>query len=559
MDYTQHFKPDETKQTEKARADQVENRAGGFVFAVDMWTMLDRFVILGSEGPTYYATEREMTRANAQNAIACIAADGPRAVARIAELSDSGRAPKNDAAIFALALAAVDDRETTRAAAYAALPKVCRIGTHLFQFLSTLTSLRGKAPGGAGIQRAIERWYADKDPEKLAYQVVKYQNREKWSHLDALRLAHATPASPDHAAIFEWVRAGNAGFEARTVKRKALGREQTFAAADRSKLPAILAAYDEMKAAKSPAEAVKLIEKLGFTREMIPTQHLNAPEVWDALLVGMPMTAMIRNLGKMTAVGLVKPLSVAARTIAERFGDRERLRKARVHPITLLSALKVYEQGHGERGSLTWAPDRQVIDALNDAFYLAFETIEPTGKNWLLGIDISGSMDGGVIAGLPGITPRIAAAAMAMVTARTEKNWHAVGFTSAGGGWESIRLGLTPLNISPRQRLDDVIAEMRRLPMGATDCAMPVMYALDKKIPVDVFATYTDNETFAGPIHVFEAMKRYRRSMNPTAKLAAVAFTATDYSIADPKDPAMMNFVGCDSAMPQILADFARS
>lgn len=42
-------------------------------------------------------------------------------------------------------------------------------------------------------------------------------------------------------------------------------------------------------------------------REHIPTDLLNDRSVWAALLVKMPMTAMIRNLGKMSAVGLLTP------------------------------------------------------------------------------------------------------------------------------------------------------------------------------------------------------------------------------------------------------------
>jgi hypothetical protein len=82
------------------------NSAGGFAFAVDDWTRLDRFLILGSEGGSYYATEREADAENAAAVLRCIAADGARVVARIVEISDEGRAPKNDPALFALALAA---------------------------------------------------------------------------------------------------------------------------------------------------------------------------------------------------------------------------------------------------------------------------------------------------------------------------------------------------------------------------------------------------------------------------------------------------------------------
>ena len=551
-------------QTEKARADQVQNNAGGFVWSVDKWTQLDRFLILGAEGSTYYATERKLTIKNADSVLSCLAEDGARVVNRVVEISDAGRAPKNDPAIFVLAMAAAADEDATRAAALGALPKVCRIGTHLLHFCAAASSMRG---WGRGLTSAVAAWYLDQTPAKLAEQVLKYQQRDGWSHKDVLRLCHGRVSSGHemtaaHAAVFAWVRDGVGAFEPRDVKRK-FGKESErtvhYAPPERLALPELLAAYEDMKHAEGASKVVHLIGKHGFTREMIPTEHLNSPEVWAALLEHMPMTAMIRNLGKMTSVGLLGPLAAGVHTAVKALSDRERLRKARVHPIQLLSALLVYKQGHGERGKLSWKPSTPIIDALNEAFYLSFETIEPTGKAWCLGIDVSGSMDGGVIAGVPGFTPRIAAAAMAMVTARSEKNWVALGFTSAGGWANGENCGVTQLTISPKQRLDDVVKTMAALPMGRTDCALPITWALANKVTVDVFATYTDNETYAGPIHVHEALKRYRRALNPKAKLAACAFTTDEYSIADPNDAGQMNFVGMDTSMPNLLADFARA
>ena len=41
--------------------EMVKNAAGGFVFKADSWTRMERFLILGSEGNTYYVGERELT------------------------------------------------------------------------------------------------------------------------------------------------------------------------------------------------------------------------------------------------------------------------------------------------------------------------------------------------------------------------------------------------------------------------------------------------------------------------------------------------------------------
>jgi 60 kDa SS-A/Ro ribonucleoprotein len=49
-------------QSEPLNERQVPNNAGGFVFAIDDWGRLDRFLILGSDAPTYYQTAKDLTK-----------------------------------------------------------------------------------------------------------------------------------------------------------------------------------------------------------------------------------------------------------------------------------------------------------------------------------------------------------------------------------------------------------------------------------------------------------------------------------------------------------------
>src|SRR5207249_615515 len=194
----------------------------------------------------------------------------------------------------------------------------------------------------------------------------------------------------------------------------------------------------------------------------------------------------------------------------------------RSHPLSLLVALKTYAQGHGVRGGSTWTPVKQVVDALDAAFYLAFGAVEPAGKRWLLALDVSGSMGTGQVAGSP-LTPREGSAAMALVAAATEPSHHVVGFTGRGfrvtsapsrqgawAGYPSSGAGVEPLAISHRQRVDEVVRDIEGLPMGPTDCALPMVYALEQKLAVDVFVVYTDSETWHGEVHPFQALRQYR-------------------------------------------------
>lgn len=543
MSYADHFNPSRTPQTERASAKQVKNSAGGFSFEVDDWKRLERFLILGAEGGSYYASERKLTRDNAGAVVRCLSADPVRTVNTIAEISESGRAPKNEAAIFALALAAAHTggcQREARAAAYAALPRVCRIGTHLFHFVAAVDQMRG---WGRGLRRAVASWYTSQTQDQLAFQVAKYGQRDGWSHADVLALSHATAVNIN--PVLRYAVAGYVGGGERSILNSKTGHYREYP--DPGALPDILHALEEAKGADEK-RLIQIVLEHGLTHEMIPTEHKNSAAVWEALLERMPMTAMIRNLAKMTAVGLLKPMSKAASTVAERLQDRDRLLKARVHPIQMLSALMVYKQGHGDKGSLTWSPVSKITDGLDAGFYESFGVVEPSGKRTLLALDVSGSMTCGSIAGVPGLTPRTGSACMAMVTARTEREWEIVGFSHH----------LIRLDISPKRRLDDVVKYLDRLPFGGTDCALPMQWALQEKLGVDTFAVYTDSETWAGNEHPHQALRRYRQATGIAARSAVVGMVASDFTIADPDDAGMIDVVGFDTNTPALLAAFAR-
>ncbi|MDQ6777258.1 MAG: hypothetical protein M3071_13805 [Actinomycetota bacterium] len=172
----------------------------------------------------------------------------------------------------------------------------------------------------------------------------------------------------------------------------------------------------------------------------------------------------------------------------------------------------------------------------------------------------------GEVAGVPGLTPRDASAALALVTAATESRYEVVGFFAGGGGFKkrgSGRFsgradGLTPLTISPRQRLDDVAKTVSDLPFGGTDCALPMLYAQAAGREIDAFLIYTDSETWAGEVHPVQALRDYRQASGIDARLVVVGMVSNGFSIADPADRGMLDVVGFDTATPQLIADFVR-
>ena len=119
-----------TPQSQPADIRQVRNSAGGYTFTIDDRARLRRFLTLGTDGATYYTSAAELTRDNAAVVLRMAETDHAELVRTIVEVSTAGRAPRQNPALFALAIAASVGDPEDRAVALAALPDVARTGTH---------------------------------------------------------------------------------------------------------------------------------------------------------------------------------------------------------------------------------------------------------------------------------------------------------------------------------------------------------------------------------------------------------------------------------------------
>jgi 60 kDa SS-A/Ro ribonucleoprotein len=114
------------------------------------------------------------------------------------------------------------------------------------------------------------------------------------------------------------------------------------------------------------------------------------------------------------------------------------------------------------------------------------------------------------------------------------------------------------LPIAATDSVATVAARTKNLPFERTDCALPMLYALEQRLEVDLFVIYTDNETWAGAVHPIEALRTYRERTGIAAKLAVVGMTSTGFTIADPDDAGTLDVVGFDAAAPALIASFGR-
>ena len=553
----------------------VENNAGGQSFQVSREQMFLRFLILGSDKPQYYAPGGDEKQSNLEhltNILMMIEEGmGLDMVKTMIDVSINARAPKQTYTFIALALCSLNNDLVLKTAANEAVQKICRIPTHLFEYIDLREKISlkmNKTTGwGKAHRRTVGRWYNEhkgSNELELIKSCTKYANRHGYTHKDALRLCHSIPNSNARKIIYSYLVKG---FEEsqkilKKITEKSLSKESLQMIAE--VLDHIIA-VEEAKTLKADDEnkMCELIFKHGLVREHVPSNLLNSSKVWTQLIKNMPLTALVRSLSKIGSLDITND-EEQCQKIIDKICDKEIIERSKIHPIQLLSAHTIYSRGYGEKGSLSWSPNDKIVKALDQAFELSFKNVVPSNKRILNAIDVSGSMtsqcNGG--SGMP-ITCHQGAAVMALMMARVEPFCHSVCFTvnrSENGYYSCYEYDteLTELPLRKETTLDEAFKMTQKSNFGMTDCAMPMIYALEKKMEIDTFIVYTDSETYYGKIHPFEALKKYRKEMNlPYSKLVCVGMQSNGFTIADPTDIGMLDVVGFDSATPEIITNFS--
>ena len=495
----------QTDQRTMVKLNQVKNNAGGYVFKLAPMKQLERFLILGSDSPTYYQDARQLTAENSLVVKECWARYPDQTLDLILDLTKNNRIIKMDPILFAMALGTLDQDVLTRQKVYAHIVRVSRHASGLFMFLDFCQKL-GKG-WGRGLKNAVSQFYSQNKEgcDRLGYQMIKYRQRNGFDHSRGLRLSHPSPNSDTNANLMNWVL------------------KKDFCEKD---LPEIVQMYLEV-----------LKDESAFYPELpweaYPTDRIP----WSLLAPAMPYTALIRNLNKFN----LQPLSELEDIIVKRIETD----KPNMHPFNILLAWKTYSSGQGMRSKATWNVNQRISRALEVAFYNSFQYVEPSKERYYIGMDISGSMmmpmgrikDSNILAGE-------AAMAMALSILKTEPRCYVKGFTQT----------MVDIPLEKDFTLRQAIGARPNWHSGATDCALPMIDALQKNIQVDKFIIFTDNETWVGKIHPFQALEDYRNKMRINAKLIVCAMTSTGFSIANPSDEGMLDIVGCDSALPQLIS-----
>ncbi|MEV4004231.1 TROVE domain-containing protein [Actinomadura sp. NPDC049753] len=528
--------------------EQVRNNAGGYGFAKDLWTRLEDFLILGTTGGTYYVGEDKLTADNAQVVFDAIAADGVRVVNLATEVSTARppRAPKNRPALFVMAAAAARGDADTRQAVKASLAQVARTTDHLATFFGYWKNLGGKPTGsgtapviGRAMRTALASWFLNGDVDQVAWRVCKARQRktpagEAFALRDALRIAHPKADSPARRALFGWI-AGNVSDDDA-----------------RAQVPAV-DAFLTAQAVTSAVDAIEVVRSRGVPWEFLPDAVLTEPGVWDELVDTIGMTALLRNLSRMTRIGTLTPMGDATRRAADRLTDAGALAKARIHPMDLFLALRVYGAGraqpHPRADVQFWSLVPAIVDALEEAYELSFGHMEPSGRRLLVAVDSSGSMSFRHVTsgGAPLGSCYEVANAMAVILNRIERgNCHVI----------DVDTQVHASQVTARTNLREI--SRWRPSGGGTDLSLPFQWAQRQRLEVDGMVVFTDNETWAGRQHASQALDAYRQTVNGDVRVVLAAMAANGHTVGDPRDEGVLNMAGLDASLPMVVNGYIR-
>jgi 60 kDa SS-A/Ro ribonucleoprotein len=723
--------------------DQVPNNAGGFVWQISDKEQVIRYLIIGSEGGNFYQTPQQVSSQCASCVLRMTRTPDnfKWLIDTIRQVSTSGRAAKQESTLLALATAIVFARTPAdKTEALNAVKDCVRILTHMYMLIgyikifskaghpsltaphavaaattatATATASSSKAVTvgsgiGRGIRRVFGEYFYSRTGIEIANLMTKYQNREGWTIKDVLTLIHINPSQMKddggRLAIEQVFKTKEEFDPILAAAPPTAEPTKTFISAIKEIHTIVLRSTTTATASTTTQgeldRIVHLINQVGLCREQLPSQLFKYKKVWEALLQskgangkgkGMPLTALIRNLGKLSTaeIGIITPSPTpSVKDICDRITDAQDIKRSKIHPYNILVAMLTYQKGQGDKGSLVWAPNPNVVAALDKAFKLAFQNITPTGKRIKIALDVSGSMSSAFCTGSPVVNCATASVAMMMMTLWTERSGVAGGgnapravnraelaslgdaplwkttqlpdgrtlyentktnecqfnkppeLSAGGGGTPSgtpspspfrpptiaeykstkkylghpdaiaaaaaaaapsyrppfggastpsylpelypasaipsnvticafsntlteltnVIVGYMDATIDPATGLPTMsIADALKLvemPFSSTDCALPMVRALENKEQVDAFVIYTDNETYMGKIHPQAALEEYRRATGIDAKLIVVGMTSNCLTIADPKDLNTLNLAGFDTATPRLINDF---
>lgn len=510
-------------------ASTVTNYAGGVVHRASNDALLERYLSLGVAG-TYYVSSQRVAQETIDGLSRISKQQRVEHLRKITDYSVNGKASSDDNIMIALAAfyprndAAKEYRDAYKDAFFACI----RTGTHMLLWAQYHRQLN--VSFGRFARKLVSDWYATQS----AYNLLKYKSRYTWTHFDVWALTH--PKLGDQAKSFSnWLRTKETG----DVR--------------------ILEIYNQVLAANSEEEVARLVEDHQLTHEFVPKRWHNSRRVWEVMYHNLPLTALLRNLNKLSVLG-IDPTDRLARITTNY------IKQSKAHPLVIFNALKIYSSGRGGLGKLRWSPLQSVVDQLERIMDETFTVFPRTNKRIMINLDVSRSMSSPAKQGSP-VSSLEVCTVIALAFAKSAPNAQFFAFSDT----------FTPFPVLPTDTIRSITERANYMNFGNTNCDIPILYALERKIPFDAFMVMTDSETwirtnksdlvrlgivgenyrYNNNADIFGALlAAYRRRVVADAKNVVYATSSSEFTLNDPNDMLGLDVCGFTPEVGNIITNF---
>lgn len=456
---------------------------------------------------------------------------------------------------YTLAVCARSTNQDVSRKAYMAIQTVCRTPEKLFMFLKYCKESLKLKSWPRRHRMAVAKWYTTNpqyldNPMLLAKHVTKYRRRHGFSHKKVLKCCHPnTSRCPDDIKFILCYAV------------KGISKARRLHQGEEGKIMSVvdfINDVDTLRKGKMPEDdVVALIKKWELTWEQIPTVHLQSKEIWKALLNIMPMTALLRNLGKLTMHRLLEPGSQEETRTCSRLNNAELLKDAKLHPIQILSSLNGYRRGEGfRRNRYTWNVNQNIVHSLTQAYMTQLTSSSQTPnlpQNLLVAINIRHSIERHVV-GIPLMNCKQTATALAMTLKQSQPSTHTVTFGS-GGIARRLDFQLSDSGIYDIESALDAVEQ--RTDDNPVNFDAPLQYAMQNMKAVNAVILMTDRLTEQDRSDIQRAYRNFKEHFLDVSFITVCFQNCEETSpVAEPQDPNMLDVIGVDAGALDIILSF---
>nr|CAB3267268.1 60 kDa SS-A/Ro ribonucleoprotein-like [Phallusia mammillata] len=467
---------------------------------------------------------------------------GMSVIGSICKLANEDVARFQKTITYALAVCACSDGDAKKSS-FDLVSQICTYPTMLLQFAfyyqAINQSVKNHKGWTKGIKAAVGKWYSNKRSYDVAFAVSSCPSFNHLSHRRLIKLSHIKPS--DSLSLQILSKYITQGFS--KVRQEYGDQASKSDDPEVKQLMELLHAVTQIKQANSSNDLSLLIAKHGLTWGHLPHSLHNNTEMWKSTIPEIPLDILIQKLPYLQAMKVIDDGNKYSKIVIDRLTTQ--VSSSQMHPFRILWHKHIYAAGFNRRGGKKWIANKDILEALDTAFYKAIKNVKPTGKRICVTTDASKSMKGNLVNShcMDCLT---VISAMCLILAKTESNVSIQAFSKK----------LQEVNVTK----DDTIATFRQkiveVPLGGTDCARPMISAKTKKHKFDCFIIFTDKETWHGKTIPTAALWQYRQKLELPAKLIVVALTAKKFQVADASDRGMLDICGFSEHTPQIISDF---